>query len=361
MDLRKLTLFDDFKRWMEGKGYKATVSSSYVSYLRTLLRKLYTGGYLTISNAEELFNSAIGYPQLMKGLIDYINDAIQTAFTDTNCSITQKQLNNGRSAFRKFVEFVLEYLSKVGTQVQSTGQSLPKPSVVTVKPTKAYQTMMGWKTYTHKDLVSKIKKGLGTQDRLSGKKVWLPIRVVKSLLGTKWFDVWCEDIIDKTKVLLGDQVRPVPLSQVEKLTLRPDVNGKYSVWVVVSGQEYRVYTHTSKGDINPMLVKEIRGVSLEHTTPIDQTLIKLGNQNRLPELSKVSDMAKQVGRELSKIDGAKIKKKITVKQDQLSCGNPQVSVLIDLDELLKEMDIIKNDTDYELMDGSQNSSKGKKK
>ena len=352
-------LFDEFKSWMEGKGYKTTVSSSYVSYLRTLLNKLYSGGYSVIPNAETLLNGAVGYPQLMMGLIDYLNDAIQKAYADASCPISPKQLNNGRSAFRKFVEFILGCVGSVKANMQNVVPSAPKPTVTKIKPTKVYQTMMGWETYSHKDLVKKIKNGLSTQDRISGNKVWLPMRVVKSLLGTEWFDAWSEDIIKRTMVLLGDQIGPVSLDQVDKLILKPDVNGKYSVWAVVNGQEYRVYTHTSKGDIVPMLVKGIDQVSLEHIKAIDTTLRELDGQNKLPELTKVSDTAKQVKRVLRIDKGSTLKKNITVKQNQISCDYPQVSASIDLDELRNEMDLIKDDTDYELMEVSQNSSKSK--
>ena len=112
MSAKKLELFDEFKNWMEGNGYKPTVSSSYVSYLRSLLVKLYNAGYSAIPNAEELFNVAATYPLLMKGLLEYINDVIKKAFADSNCPISQKQLNNGRSAFRKFVEFVYPVIIK---------------------------------------------------------------------------------------------------------------------------------------------------------------------------------------------------------------------------------------------------------
>lgn len=359
MDLRKLTLFDDFKRWMEGKGYKATVSSSYVAYLRTLLGKLYTGGYLAIPNAEELLNSAIGYPQLIKGLIDYINDAIQKAFADANCPISLKQLNNGRSAFRRFIEFVLGYSCHIKPSIQSAVQSAPKPTSNYIKPTKAYQSMMGWETYSHKKLVAKIKSRLGSQDRTTGNKVWLPMRVIIALLGTRWFNNWSDDIIDKIKVLVDNG--NVLLNQVEKMILKPDQNDKFSVWAVVSSQEYRVYTHTSEDYIVPMLVKGIDKVSLDHTKPIDTTLRELDDRNSLAELSKISVIAEKVSKAIGSKIGNDIKKQITVKHNQVSSNTPKISANIDLTKLIDEMDLIKNDTDYELMDGSQNSSKGNKK
>ena len=343
---------------MEGIGYKPTVSSSYVSYLRSLLDKLYNAGYSAIPNAEELFNVAATYPLLMKGLLEYINDVIKKAFADSNCPISQKQLNNGRSAFRKFVEFILGHSATVNLNVQSAGQSTSKPMPNYFKPTKTYQNMMGWKIYSKDDIVRIIKSRLGTQDRLSGSKVWLPIRIVKELLGSGWFDVWCKDIIDNTKVFVDNNGRYLMLGQVDEMRLKPDINGLFSVWVVVGGQEHRVYTRTSKGTFVPMFVKGIEGISLEHSNPIHNTLTKLGNQNKLPELSKISDIAKQVSRAIKSSDGAKIKKNITVNQNQISSNNPPVSALIDLDELRKEMDLIKDDTDYELMEVKQNIING---
>lgn len=343
---------------MKGRGYKQTVSSSYVSYLRTLLSKLYTGGYTVIPNAEELLNRAVKYPTLIKGLLEYFDDVIKKAFSDANCPIPRKQLDNGRSAFRKFVEFILWCLSPANVTVQGVKQMVFNQTAVFTKPTKLYQSMMGWDTYTQNKIVGIIKKRLGTQDRDTGIKVWLPMRVIKKLLGPVWFDNWCKGIIAETKVLIDDQGVCKKLNQVDKLVLKPDSSAKNSVWVVVDGQEYRVFTNTRKGTINPMLVNGMEKVSLEHAKPIDQTLRDLYNKKVLPELSKVSDIAKQVSLRIGNHDGNKIDKEITVQNNHLSSDITSTSCDVDTDELLREMDLIREDTDYELMDSAQNSKKG---
>lgn len=364
--MSKLTLLDDFKSWLEGKGYKPTVSSSYASYLRTLFRKLYSGGYSAIPNAEELLNNAVICPTLIKGLLEYFDIAINSAFENNNGSITEKQLNNGRSAFRKFVEFMLGHASGIHNNMQNIIQPASKSAPKYIKPAKAYQNMMGWKNYTRNDIVRIIKSRLGTQDRLSGDKVWLSPRVVKGLLGSEWFDNWCKSIISKTKVLIDNRGGFVMLDQVDELILKPDSDGKYSVWVVVCGQEYRVYTHyyirTSKGmiiTIEPMFVDGMKDVTLDHVKSIHQTLNNWGGKNKLPELSKISDLIKQVSQTINSHNGAKIKSNISTDKNQISSDNPKISVVINLDELRKEMDIIKDDTDYELMNGSNNDVKGK--
>ena len=359
--MKNLELFYEFKSWMDGKGYKSTVSSSYVAYLRTLLTKLYTSGYTVIPNSEVLFNNIMGYPSLVKGLLEYFDDAIKKVYSDTNCPISQKQLNNGRSAFRKFVEFMLWRLDMVASNASVISQKGIKQITVFTKPARVYQNMMGWKIYTRKDILRILKSRLSTQDRLSGNKVWLSLRVVKELLGSEWFDNWCKSIMSKTKVLIDDHGRFVMLDQVDELILKPDSNGKYSVWIVVGGQEYRVYTHkytcTSKGTIitiESMFVDGMKDISLEHIKPIHQTLSDLGGDDKLPELSKLSDLIKQVSQTINSHDGAKIKSHISIDQNQVSSDNPEVSVSINLDDLEKDMDLIKDDTDYELMDVLQN-------
>ena len=364
--MNNLTLFDDFKSWMEGKGYKPTVSSSYVSYLRTLLRKLHSGGYSVIPNAEELLNSAVSYPSLIKGLLKYFNNAINAALDDTSGSITVKQLNNGRSAFRKFVEFMLGYAGVIHNNVQNNIQPAAKQAPKYIKPAKAYQNMMGWRKFTQDEIVRIIKSRLGTQDRLSGNKVWLSIRVVKGLNGTEWFDKWCNSIVSKTKVLIDEYGGYIMLNQVDELILKPEGDGKYSVWVFVDGKEYRVYTHTKDKTVISMSVKKgVKEVSLEHVTPIDETLRKLEDKKELPQLTKISDVLKEVSKELKlkRPDGAKIKAKLSIDGNVLSKksknGNDEPKISVNLDELRKEMEAIKNDTDYELMHIRENSGKGK--
>ena len=356
--MKDVKLFDEFKSWMERNGYKTTVSASYASYLRTLLTKLYNGGYIVIPNSEELFNNVMGYSSLVKGLLEYFYDAIKKAYADNQCPISQKQLNNGRSAFRKFVEFILWHLSQVTANIPVVSQMAIKQTAVYTKPTKVYQNMMGWKTYTQNDIVRIMKSRLGTQDRLSGDKVWLPIRVVKELLGSGWFDNWCKSIISKTKVLIDDFGGFVMLDQVDELILKLDSNDKYSVWIVVGGQEYRVFTHTKSGILKPMMAEDMGDVSLEHTHTIDETLKDLGEQHCLPELSKISDIIKQVSVAINSKDAAILKKHIKVDGNAVKSDNPIASASIDLDELLKEMDLIRDDTGYELMERKENISKG---
>jgi hypothetical protein len=103
-----------------------------------------------------------------------------------------------------------------------------------------------------------------------------------------------------------------------------------------------------------MFVDGMKDISLEHIKPIHQTLSDLGGDDKLPELSKLSDLIKQVSQTINSHDGAKIKSHISIDQNQVSSDNPEVSVSINLDDLEKDMDLIKDDTDYELMDVLQN-------
>ena len=358
--MKNLVLFGEFKSWMEGKGYKSTVSSSYVTYLRTLLTKLYTCGYSAFPKAEDLLNNALEYPTLVKGLLEYFDDAIKKVYYDANCSISQKQLNNGRSAFRKFVEFMLWRLGLVNAKIPVVSQLAIKQTAVYTKPTKVYQNMMEWIIIPHKEIVNTMKNRLTTQDRISGDKVWLLMRLVKKLLGNEWFNDWCDVVISRTKVFVDDQGTYVWLSQVDKLILKPESDGSFSVWAVVGDQEYRVYTHTSTKVLDLMKVKGKGGVSLEHTNPINNTLRNLGNLHRLPELSKISDIIKQVYDAIQddKPTASNLMKHITADRNEVKSDSPIASASIDVEELLREMDLIRDDTDYELMDGNENSSKG---
>ena len=358
--MKNLELFNEFKSWMDGKGYKSTVSSSYVAYLRTLLTKLYTSGCTVIPNSEELFNNIMGYPSLVKGLLEYFDDAIKKVYSETNCPISQKQLNNGRSAFRKFVEFMLWRLDLVNAKIPVVSQLAIKQTAVYTKPTKVYQNMMEWIIIPHKEIVNTMKNRLTTQDRISGDKVWLLMRLVKKLLGNEWFNDWCDVVISRTKVFVDDQGTYVWLSQVDKLILKPESDGSFSVWAVVGDQEYRVYTHTCTKVLDLMKVKGKGGVSLEHTNPINNTLRNLGNLHRLPELSKISDIIKQVYDAIQddKHTASNLMKHITADRNEVKSNSPIASASIDVEDLLREMDLIRDDTDYELMDGNENSSKG---
>lgn len=224
-----------------------------------------------------------------------------------------------------------------------------------------------YKQFDQKEIAKKIRSRLSTQDRTSGEKVWLLMRTVKKMLNSdapKWFVSWSQDIIEQTKVLINQNGKNITLNKIDRLLLKPseEVQEEFDVFAIEGENEYPVYTH-KKSDMGEtiivrMTVDGIKNVSLDHVKPIDTTLRELEDQNKLLELGKISEVAKIVSHAINSRSGYRIDKNLVV-------SNPIVygdySVHVDLDKLRQEMEEIKNDTKYELMDGRLNSSKGNDK
>lgn len=224
-----------------------------------------------------------------------------------------------------------------------------------------------YKQFDQNEIDRKIRSRLSTQDRTSGNKVWLLMRTVKRLLNSnnpEWFVVWSKGIINQTKVLIDQNGTYITLNKVDCLLLKPseEKRDEFDVFAVEGVKEFPVYTHkksnTGETIIVRMTVDGIENVSLDHVKPIDTTLRELENQNKLLELGKISKVAKIVSRDINSCSGYRIDKNLDAS-NPITYGN--YSVHVDLDKLRQEMEEIKNDTDYELMDGRLNSSKGNDK
>ena len=220
-----------------------------------------------------------------------------------------------------------------------------------------------YKQFDQNEIARKIRSRLSTQDRTSGDKVWLLMRVVKRMLNSnnrKWFVNWSNDIIDRTKVLIDPNGMSIALNTIDSLLLEPseETFGEFEVYAIRGTNKIRVYTHKTHNDPNliiPLTVEGIGNVSLDHVKPIDTTLRELYDDNKLAELEKISNIAKIVCKNINSHSGYRIAKNFGYN-NPLLYGNH--SVHVDLAKLCQEMEEIKNDTEYELMDGRLNSSAG---
>lgn len=354
------TLFSDYMVWMINQGATKKVAASYASYLRVLFRELYNNGYLVSPNTEALLNSARRNRMFMLGLEAGIEEAIDMAFAEVPMLINEKKLRNGRSSFRRFVRFTETLWNGTPTP------TAPKPATPTIKATAPsvplWGTSMKNAAYILAGLVhqkigaikSKAKNRLGTQDRVSGDKTWFPIRLVKQILGKEWFDGWTGNIIKHTKVHIDACGNSITLTDIAKITLDPSVKGDglYDVSVTTThGTTHRVYTHNKDGRLTPMSVSGIDAITIEHCKAINDTLVELGGAGKLPELDKLSDLMKKARKNGAKNNGTALTRAVNK-------ANPSVADMVDHEALKAEMELIAHDTDYELMEGKENSRKG---
>lgn len=162
------------------------------------------------------------------------------------------------------------------------------------------------KEYLQDQLRTKFKSRLRTQDRVSGDKIWLPLRFIAKLYNPegrnnninnnaylKWLNdlsnniyIHYEEIEKRTKFINSSK-----LSKIESLVLEAFENDTFKVKVIKNGTKYQVLTPTGKSNEKEyMIVNDIKDIAIDHVKPIDKTLRELEQTDELPMLKKVSDL-----------------------------------------------------------------------
>lgn len=220
--------------------------------------------------------------------------------------------------------------------------------------------------YLHEQLITKFTSRLGSQDRISGNKVWLPLNYIAKLYKkddkTKDFRDWLRKMAESIFVHYEDENNKIKSVQFKarKVFLVFKVNeenkGTYDVYVAFSANNkcYRAYTPTGEGNTKvAMTVKDISDIAIDHVKPIDQTLRDLQKRGKIPNLEKVSESFKKMkglsdkGAEKELLDELYNE----LKEDKDCKGNDGICHLTD------ELNRIKNDGVLRLMVSDYNSKK----
>lgn len=217
--------------------------------------------------------------------------------------------------------------------------------------------------FLHDKLQAKFKARLRRQDRTSGDKIWLPLgfiaKIFKHNKRTSYFSEWLDMLVDGIYIHYKDEKRDkitsVSFSSDVFLDFQKNNDGQYDVYVIWSKvqapKRYRVYTPTGKGNKKePMTVKDISEIDIDHIKPIDKTLRELGDRGKLPTLKAVSDVYKQLLEEITNQEKADLEKK--------AIENISNRSVFSIDNLLEELRLIGKDGLLRLMDSSFNEQKG---
>ena len=178
------------------------------------------------------------------------------------------------------------------------------------------------KTFTKNQLISKFKSRLKTQDRVSGDKIWLPLRYIAKIYrqapklqvnpqeeSENNFTTWLNSITNNIYILYTDDIieennnnvdncvssiKYVKLAEINSLILKKDNKNEFIVLINKEGENLKhVLTPTGKGNEKKIMrVKSIRDIAIDHVIPIDSILRKLEDDKELPLLKIVSDSYK---------------------------------------------------------------------
>lgn len=259
-------------------------------------------------------NAAMYFLDLMPKLINLKTEKYNYGINDL-ISDTQKIHNdykwdeNGKknlgSCLSAFLEFIVREKDNNFYQIKQICKGL--------KPSAADEALLNGiingELYTYNVLKTKFKNRLRSQDRVSGDKIWLPLRFIAKIysehfnnnsLKTNAYLDWLNSLVNSICIHYDDDgiIKHKSFDSVVFLLLIKDGTNNmepYNVSVRFNDNEksYPVLTPTGKGNEKKrMRVTGINSIAIDHVIPIDKTLRDL--DNKLVELKKISDAYKEL-------------------------------------------------------------------
>lgn len=272
---------------------------------------------------------------------------------------------NGKKSYKTYITTFIKFLVNIIKDEdwrkeyrEKWGKSLKMDPAAQA----AFQGVNG-ELYLHNILFTKFKSRLRCQDRISGQKIWLPLRFITKLYtkddtGKKdsRFSNWLDSLVNNICIHYKEStdIKHVKFGDKEdiSLLLKTNNNKKYDVYVRWYDEtkktivEYQVWTPTGKGNEKVrMVVEKISDIAIDHVKPIDQTLKEKANE--LTELEKVSefykDLVLQEGKDPTNADAESLRKNKKIK--------------LNLAKLKKDLETIRDDSPLRLMSSEYNSNK----
>lgn len=295
------------------------------------------------------------------------NGKINDIITALNNAVDDKQNYdwnaNGKKSYKTYIKAFIKFLENIIKDVdwrkeyrEKWGKSLKMDPAAQA----AFQGVNG-ELYLHNILFTKFKSRLRCQDRISGQKIWLPLRFIAKLYtkddtGKKdsRFSNWLDSLVNGICIHYNDEgvIKHVKFGDKEdiSLLLLKNTKGKYDVHVRwYDGkelEEFPVLSPTGRGNEKVrMVVEKISDIAIDHVKPIDQTLKEKANE--LTELEKVSefykDLVLQEGKDPTNADAEFLRKNKKIK--------------LNLAKLKKDLETIRDDSPLRLMSAEYNSNK----
>ncbi len=188
---------------------------------------------------------------------------------------------------------------------------------------------------------NKLHKRIKTWSRLSGNKVWLPLRVIRRL-DNDLLKYFANEVYKKIEVICLDDNENITLknvSEIGEITICPSKPVKCKIKDV----EYTIKTPTGYlNETADMIINDFNEITIDHINPIDKTL----KEKKFKTLSNISDFVQKIKEE-----------------NNLSINNVErkaaeiINIKLDMAALKEDLNTIINDSPYLLTTASSNMKK----
>lgn len=313
----KIYKIDEFRSWMPEYGNLSTNSAnSYVSFLNGLEKFIIedTGGKNILEDVYSALNE--GNTTYAFNVLDRIDEVLTSALASSDVSShIKKDLNNWRSAVRKYVDFLQEEGEDIPDEEEFEEASIDTPTLETLCSDLSDSEKDSAIEYSLDEIKRNFAFRLNTQNRMSNDKdVFYPISIIRKLFcfsqrnGKKkanpnndydWFKDWTDDYVGEVKVLLNDKGDIThTMSDVRSLLLYPATGNVYVQISNIDGN-LQVYSQKTDGEIEPLKANKLRNIHIDHTPLMADVLSD--NISRIPAINTLSNEIKAIAR-AKKID-----------------------------------------------------------
>lgn len=308
--------------------------------------------YANVTNALDALN-----PQYLKQLTEKL--ATRKNIKNLLFEINKQSGKLGRT----YKSYVTQFVTFLSDPTNVTSLNGICKNYLNSKQSAALSNNAGT-IYFHNALFTSFKGRLRSQERLSGNKIWLPLRFIAKLYSihapkrTTRFTLWLSKLVDGIYVhyLDGSQVKSKKFYDPDiSLILKQNSNNLFNIYLREFNKknwtDYPVLTPTGDGNKKDyMVVKDISEIDIDHVKPIDQSLRELDNKGLLTCLKDVSNFYK-----------INIPKKANAgdlnKAARIFAKNKGANFSVFLNNLLNELDLLGNDSPLRLMSDVYNSQK----
>lgn len=198
------------------------------------------------------------------------------------------------------------------------------------------------------DISKKLYKRIKTWSRLSGEKVWLPLKLIGRLDNDLLTD-FAKEVYNKIRVICLDDNGNITLkkvSEIEEITICPSKPVKCKIKIDEQDAiEYNtIMTPTGYlNQIEEMIVKDFSEIAIDHINPIDKTL----KEKEFKTLPTISDFVKDI----------KKKKNSPISKVEYDAAKEIQNIKFNMADLKDDLKAIIEDSPYLLTSASSNMKK----
>ncbi len=342
-----LLLREEFQNWLVKNGIVSVDSSkSYGIYMSSALKKITELKNQTTPEQDSYFD--LIEKAFHNGNEEMLEEAILILFqylckegVEEELECSKKYIQNWRSALLQYGEFLLDWVANSPSEEVQDNEEIQAELEEFSEAIEQADF-----TYDKKNLYRVFTLRLVTQDRFYN-SLFFPISLIKKIFykrnEKKLFDQCINEMLDHTKVF--HQNGFFYLKDIQQIDF---ADGK----VLVQQKDKTFLAYTKMADNNslsPFTTTQLSKIALDHDKPM---------YNIITEKAKELEVLQIITDEIKKHIGSdKLNRNSLARVSKIVFENGFVET-VSLDALKKELDLIVNETVLQLMDSSQNSSKG---